>query len=215
MDVYLERGSKRIFASAIDWPGWTRQGRDERLAIDTLAEYAPRYARVVARSRLGFRAPSGIDELEVVARVRGTSTTDFGVPGLPAPSDAAVIDTDELHRQVTILRACWRAFDSAAAAAGRPLRPGPRGGGRSRDAIVDHVREAELGYVRMLAWKPPADTDTRTVRTAVVDAFTSAVEQGVEERGPRGGKRWLPRYFVRRVAWHALDHAWEIEDRST
>jgi hypothetical protein len=24
---------------------------------------------------------------------------------------------------------------------------------------------------------------------------------------------WPPRYFVRRVAWHVLDHAWEIEDR--
>jgi hypothetical protein len=27
-------------------------------------------------------------------------------------------------------------------------------------------------------------------------------------------KLWSPRYFVRRSAWHALDHAWEIEDRS-
>jgi hypothetical protein len=24
---------------------------------------------------------------------------------------------------------------------------------------------------------------------------------------------WEPRYAVRRSAWHALDHAWEIEDR--
>src|SRR5438132_1502141 len=42
-----------------------------------------------------------------------------------------------------------------------------------------------------------------------------AVVEGLPESGPRGGKIWLPRYFVRRVAWHALDHAWEIEDRST
>jgi len=31
----------------------------------------------------------------------------------------------------------------------------------------------------------------------------------VEERG------WPARYAARRIAWHALDHAWEIEDRST
>ena len=31
--------------------------------------------------------------------------------------------------------------------------------------------------------------------------------------GPRGGRRWSARYFVRRAAWHVLDHAWEIEDR--
>jgi hypothetical protein len=27
-------------------------------------------------------------------------------------------------------------------------------------------------------------------------------------------KGWPPRYAARRIAWHALDHAWEIEDRS-
>ena len=32
--------------------------------------------------------------------------------------------------------------------------------------------------------------------------------------GPRGGKIWSPRFFVRYVAWHTLDHAWEIEDRA-
>jgi hypothetical protein len=29
-----------------------------------------------------------------------------------------------------------------------------------------------------------------------------------------GEKRWPPRYVARRMAWHLLDHAWEIEDRS-
>jgi hypothetical protein len=33
------------------------------------------------------------------------------------------------------------------------------------------------------------------------------------KHSPRGGTYRLPRYFVRRVAWHVLDHAWEIEDR--
>jgi hypothetical protein len=30
----------------------------------------------------------------------------------------------------------------------------------------------------------------------------------------RSGSLWTPRYALRRVAWHALDHAWEIEDRA-
>lgn len=46
-----------------------------------------------------------------------------------------------------------------------------------------------------------------------MNALTAAVRQGLPERGPRGGKLWTPRYFVRRLAWHVLDHAWEIEDR--
>lgn len=25
---------------------------------------------------------------------------------------------------------------------------------------------------------------------------------------------WPARYAARRIAWHALDHAWEIEDRT-
>ena len=28
-----------------------------------------------------------------------------------------------------------------------------------------------------------------------------------------GGERWPALFAVRRSAWHALDHAWEIEDR--
>jgi hypothetical protein len=35
----------------------------------------------------------------------------------------------------------------------------------------------------------------------------------IPAKGPRGGLRWTARYFVRRIAWHMLDHAWEIEDR--
>ena len=30
----------------------------------------------------------------------------------------------------------------------------------------------------------------------------------------RVAKPWSPRYAVRRAAWHVLDHAWEIEDRT-
>ena len=41
-----------------------------------------------------------------------------------------------------------------------------------------------------------------------------AAERGaIPESGPRGGKMWTPRYYVRRSTWHTLDHAWEMEDR--
>jgi hypothetical protein len=216
MDAYVEQGSERAFAGAVDWPGWVRAGRDEQAALESLLAYGPRYAKVVGRSRLGFRPPSHIGDLVVVGRVPGNATTDFGAPDAPAPSDTAPVDAAELKRLVSILGASWRALDATAASAGqRPLRSGPRGGGRSRDAILDHVRGAEAGYLTRLAWKAPPGADTQAVRTAAVDALTSAVKHGVEARGPRGGRRWLPRYFVRRVAWHALDHAWEIEDRTT
>ena len=45
--------------------------------------------------------------------------------------------------------------------------------------------------------------------------FGAASAHGeVASHGPRGGVRWSARYFVRRAAWHALDHVWEIEDRA-
>jgi hypothetical protein len=45
-EVYLEVGQKKIFAGALDWPGWCRSGRDEEAALATLVEYAPRYSKI-------------------------------------------------------------------------------------------------------------------------------------------------------------------------
>ena len=42
VDVFVESGRKRVFASALDWPGWCRSGRTEELAIEALAAYLPR-----------------------------------------------------------------------------------------------------------------------------------------------------------------------------
>ena len=58
----------------------------------------------------------------------------------------------------------------------------------------------------------PKET-TQRLRQTVLDALTAAVENGLPEKGPRGGVIWPARYFVRRVVWHLLDHIWEIEDR--
>ena len=96
------------------------------------------------------------------------------------------------------------------------LTKGPRGGGRDIQKIVDHVLGSDEGYLSMIGAKPPRggrDGRAERVRHAVLDALEVAVREGVPP-GPRGGKRWTPRYFVRRSAWHALDHAWEIEDRT-
>ena len=57
------------------------------------------------------------------------------------------------------------------------------------------------------------DEELDRTRQAVLDALAAAAHGEVPARGPRGGVIWTPRYFVRRVAWHVLDHAWEIEDR--
>ena len=48
---------------------------------------------------------------------------------------------------------------------------------------------------------------------ATLNALEVAVNGDLPEQGPRGGIIWLPRYFISRVAWHVLDHAWEIDNR--
>lgn len=221
MDVYLEIGQKRVFAGAIDWPGWSRSGRDEAAALQALQHYGMRYARVLSATPLAFDAPRSVKGFHVVERLPGSATTDFGAPEAIPAADQNPLDADALRRLGTILQACWGALDAAiAAAAGRELRQGPRGGGRQLEHITEHVLGAEGGYLRRLAWKTPQGDGTnlneamRLTRQAIMDALLAAERGEIPERGPRGGRIWPARYFVRRVAWHALDHAWEIEDRA-
>jgi hypothetical protein len=222
IDVYFEIGKKRTFAGAIDWPGWSRSGRDESSALQALVEYAPRYARVLGEVRLGFQAPADTSALAVIERVEGNATTDFGAPGMAPSSDARPVDDEELRRFQALLEACWQAFDTATqAAAGQELRKGPRGGGRALEGIVRHVLGGDAGYLAQLGWKfkqsetDDLDEELRRTRQAILEGLAAAARGELAARGPRGGVRWTPRTFVRRVAWHVLDHVWEIEDRVT
>jgi len=218
--VYLEVGKKRTFAGAIDWPGWCRSGRDEESALHALADYGPRYARALRRARLGFETPADVAALAVTERLQGNATTDFGAPDGSPADDAKRVEGRDLRRFHAILKGCWRTLDAAAdAASGKPLRKGPRGGGRDLEAIREHVQGGDASYLNRLGWKFAEDTrddlDKRMERTrkAIVTALKSAVAGWIPRRGPRGGVHWTARYFVRRLAWHTLDHAWEIEDR--
>jgi len=216
--VYLEVGQKRVFAGALDWPGWCRAGRDEAAALAALFDHGPRYARAVASSGLGFVAPEALASLVVAERLPGSSGTDFGAPSAQPDADTRPFGEAELARSQAVLTAIWQTFDATAGAAvGRELRKGPRGGGRELDSIVEHVRGADEAYLARLAWKRPKADDPAAahalVRRAMFDALAAAMRGELPERGPRGGSIWRPRFFVRYVAWHTLDHAWEIEDR--
>jgi hypothetical protein len=50
-----------------------------------------------------------------------------------------------------------------------------------------------------------------------IRAFRAAVLDVLEKPSngaPLVEKGWPQSYAARRIAWHALDHAWEIQDRS-
>ena len=218
LEIYLEVGNRRTIAAALDWPGWCRLGRDEAGALEALLAYGPRYAKVVRSTRLGFQVPDDLSAFVVKERLKGNATTDYGVPGLAPAFDSQSLDEMELRRLQTILKACWRTFDRRIETAqGKALRTGPRGGGRTLEKITDHVFESEKGYLASLGGKLSATAGSpsslaQTRKTILQTLRTSAAGE-LPTHGPRGGKRWSARYFVRRDAWHILDHVWEIEDR--
>ena len=161
--VYLEAGKVRIFAGALDWPGWCRSGRDEASALQALIDNGSRYAKVLQDTPLQFHLPSSVSDLIVAERLAGNATTDFGAPAIAPSVDSLPMNTDELERSQIILEACWRALDNAIRSAnGRKLRTGPRGGGRDLTRICGHVREAEIAYLGSLGgkFKPGAGDKT-------------------------------------------------------
>ncbi len=171
--VYVVQGRRKTFASALDWPGWSRSGRDEAAALSALAAYAARYRPVAARA--GFELPQDL-QFEVVERVPGSGATDFGVPDAHASFDSDPLGDGIRQRLEVLVDAARAEFEETARNAPEELRKGPRGGGRNTSKIVQHVADAEAAYART---------------------------------------KWPFPYRARRRAWHYLDHAWEIEDRST
>lgn len=220
IDVYLEIGPKRTFAGALEWPGWCRGGKNAEAALQALLDYAPRYQAVLRGAALGFIAPTKLAELQVVERLKGSTTTDFGAPASAPAGDARPVDEADLLRFESLLKSCWQHFDAATRAAkGKSLRTGPRGGGRDLEKMLVHVLGADEAYLSRLGWKFKRDPgealaqQMKQIREATLAALSSAAHGELPAEGPRGGRHWSARYFVRRVAWHVLDHAWEIEDR--
>jgi hypothetical protein len=215
--VLLEVSAKRSFVSAADWPGWSRGAKTADEALASLLAYAPRYGAVAKAARVRFAVPTKLQELHVIERLRGGASTDFGVPGEEGKADERALDAKELGRQVRILKASWKALDDAARRAkGVTLATGPRGGGRSLAKIVQHVTEAEGAYLSKLGSRPPREQPVpATWRALILDAVRARA-RGEGPPNPNNTRtRWTPRYFLRRAAWHVLDHAWEIEDRSS
>lgn len=195
--VSLELGKRWVFATAVDWPGWCRRGKGEHAALDELLGYAGRYGAVAGP---GFRP----GPLTVIGRVPGNATTDFGAPDVPGEWDSEPLPPAAADRLTGLLEAAWAYLDTVAAGAPEALRKGPRGGGRDTSEIIRHVREAERGFAPKAGIRVPPRTPWPEQRTAIAAALRA---------GAPGGT-WPARYTLRRLAWHVLDHAWEIEDKS-
>jgi hypothetical protein len=217
--VRLELTSKQTVASALDWPGWCRAGRDEGAALQTLASYAERYAPVAEQAGVNF--PSTV-AFNVVERAPGGPTIAFAAPECrrPFPQVTAEAERAKLppaadRRLVGLVTAAWATFDEVAAASPAELRKGPRGGGRDRDKLIDHVIGAETVYARKLEvkFKQPAIDDIAAIEE--LRESIAAVVGAPSDGSPVVANGWTTRYAARRIAWHVLEHAWEMQDRAS
>lgn len=210
IEVLVETTRTKCFASALDWPGWSRSGKTPDGAVEALLAYADRYGPVV--SAAGLPLPASL-QIEVVETVEGDAGTAFGVPSRIAERDRRSMTSAEAVRHADLVAAAWKAFDTVAAAAPAELRKGPRGGGRDTARVIEHVVAADHGYTRELGIRLAAPDPTN--RRAVASMRAAMLEV---LRRPSDGtpivRRWTPAYAARRIAWHALDHAWEIENRT-
>ncbi len=193
--VYIERGERWAFAVCLDWPGWCRRARGAGAAIEALDSYRERYSRI-AGTDLG---PTSFDVLDTLT---GNTTTDFGAPSAIWPGDEAPLDDAARARLLSLLERNWAYLDAVALKSPSTLLKGPRGGGRDRDAVLDHVREAERHYAAKVGLRVAPRTAWSHQRAVLLDTL----RQGAPAS-------WPAPYAIRRIAWHVADHAWEIEDR--
>jgi hypothetical protein len=214
--VLLEIGpkGKRVVASAMDWPGLERWGRTDDEAIDKLLAYVPRYAPVAERVGLDAEFRRGSTP-HVVERTPGNTSTDWwGIAHVPSVIEGDPLLDEELERRITLMRATWAFFDDASERITGPLTKGPRGGGRESDQIVRHVYASE----RHNFWRKVGIRESDEVRLTpqeladLRERFIAAIREYHADDRP--ARKWPLRFLIRRTAQHAMDHAWELEDRS-
>ena len=214
MRVTLEIGpkGKKVVAVAPDWPGLARGAKTEEAAIERLLSYLPRYAPVAKLAGMDAEF-AAITTVDVVEHYPGTGSTDFwGISFAFSSIDRQAMSSEELERELTLMRACWAFFDDVRSRVSAEMQKGPRGGGRDRDHIVRHTVATEQDWAKKLGVLTPEDamlTDEglNAHRDAYCDAIRAFHAQG------KMARTWPLRYLIRHTAFHTLDHAWEMEDK--
>lgn len=206
---------RKVAAVAIDWPGWSRGAKTPDAAVELLDAYRDRYRPVVALSGLEVEF-DGAGPIEIVEDHVGVGSTDFwGISFAPSSFEHGPMSEAELDRKLGLLEAAWSYFDQISARVSSEMAKGPRGGGRDRDQIMRHVllnEQADLA--RRVGVATPVDEQASPEGLRVHrEAFLAALrEYGSEGRMARG-RNWTIPLLIRHAAFHALDHAWEMEDK--
>jgi len=115
--------------------------------------------------------------------------------------------------------ACWSTFDEALQRVPTDSLDVKPQRGRSPNAIRLHLLEADLMHLSAFgpAFKQPDPAQVaeqeRVTREQFLVRLREIPRSEIAVPRRRYGFAWTPRFAVRRSAWHALDHAWELLDR--
>jgi len=147
--------------------------------------------------------------------------TAFAAPGcrrlfpqITTDTERATVTPAAARRLAGLVTAAWAAFDQIAAASLAELRKGPRGGGRDRDQLIGRVIGAETAYARKLGIKRKQSVTGDNAAIGELRAAIAAVVGASSDGSPMVPGGWTTRYAARRIAWHVLEHAWEMQDRA-
>ena len=213
----VQRGpkEKKAAAFAVDWPGWSRGAKTPDAAVDLLETYRERYRPIAALA--GFDAEfDRAGRLQIVEDHVGVGSTDFwGISFAPSSFEQGPMPEDELERKLALLQAAWRHLDDVAVRVSPEMRKGPRGGGRNREEIVRHVllwEQADLARRVGVIWPAGEDRTPDGLRAHHGDYLAALRNYNAGGRMARG-RNWTIALLLRHTAFHALDHAWEMEDK--
>lgn len=212
--VLLEIGpkGKKVVAVAPDWPGLERGAKTEDAAVGRLESYLSRYAPV---ARLAGRDAEFSKHacIEVAGRYPGVGSTDFwGISFAFSDFDRQPMSEEDLDRELGLMRACWAFLDDARARVSPELQKGPRGGGKDRDRVFRHVTVSDQDRGKKLGLKPSEQIpDTPEALRAFRDTFCDTIR--AYHAAGKPARTWPLRFLIRHTAYHALDHAWEMEDK--
>lgn len=212
--VTLEVGpkGKRVVAVAADWPGLQRGAKTEEAAVERLLSYLPRYAAVARLAGMDADFATGATA-NVIERYPGNGSTDYwGISFTFSNIDRQAMSSDELERELALMRASWAFFDDVRSRVSAELRKGPRGGGRDRDRIVRHTVVSEYAMAKKVGIPAPEEAEvTEEGLQANRDAYCQAIREYHAEG--KMARKWPLRYLIRHTAFHTLDHSWEMEDK--
>ncbi len=140
--VSIEAAEKKAFATAVDWPGWSRSGKTEELAIEALATLrrpirAGREARGRGVPEDRRPRPGGRRAIRAAAAARSSASRATSPTRTAAGSTAK--DADRLAR---LVEAAWRTFGQDR---GRSPRRAPQGTPRRRPRHVEDGRPRRRG----------------------------------------------------------------------